>query len=319
MDRGNKMSPKRALEVIQMAAEETSTDSFCGFSDEEERFGQPPAKRLRTFPYENIQSRCSSVISQYSEISEISGKNNNKIDRKPTRRPDPKVNNRNAIMARENRRKHKEHQERLERENALLMKENEELKTKLKTKDRQISSLRNEYKYLKSVIANKTQIVEILRAVQKSRVPLTSSLVNFCSSDPSNTVREMSPAAGSTTSTETATSGYQSPSSASENSDYEMDANVLATDPQWSSEPIFSDIPDANVDVDHFLDDFTNSTTGKTSNTPFVRDEHSYSENIEDPGVCVHISNQKLIIKRIAKRTSCPEENGFCCGHRRLE
>lgn len=318
---GSKINPKRALEVIQMAAEEVSSDSFCGFSEDEELREQKPSKRLRTFAYQPIESGRSSVISQYSEMS-------SKIERKPTRRPDPHVNNRNAIMARENRRKHKEHQEKLERENDVLVRENEELKAHLKAKDRQISNLRHEYKYLKSVIANKTQIVEILRSVQNARVPLTSSFADtnyhHRTSDPSNTIREMSPTSLSTTSTVTATSGYHSPSS-SENSgteldelfdeafqlnnpnfsvtDYEMDANALPTDPKWASDPIFSDIPDAEVDVEHFLglvekplEAHRQTTTG-----PIVRSEHSYSENIEDPGVCVHISNQKVSIEFCSK------------------
>lgn len=319
MQRSNRINTKRALEVIQMAAEETSADSFCGFSEEEEIDAMPAAKRLRTITYENLHSGRSSVISQYSEMSGM-----NKLERKPTRRPDPRVNNRNALMARENRRRHKEHQERLERENAILQKENEKLKAHLKTKDRQISSLQYEYKYLKSVIANKTQIVEILKSAQSSRLPLTSSLENFrTSSDPSNTIREMSPTT-STASTETATSGYQSPASGtSENSsgtteldalfheafqlnnfsvtDYEMDANALATDPKWTSDPIFSDIPDAaELDVDHFLN-FDEKPTIAATQAPRVRNEHSYSENIEDPGVCVHISNNKVSIEFCAK------------------
>lgn len=320
MERTSKINSKRALEVIQMAAEEVSSDSFCGFSEDEEIMEQMPTKRLRTITYQPVESGRSSVISQYSEMSH----NTNKIERKPTRRPDPRVNNRNAIMARENRRKHKEHQERLEQVNAVLQKENEELKAHLKAKDRQINSLRHEYKYLKSIIANKTQIVEILRSVQNSRIPLTSSLDTYRTSDPSNTLREMSPSALSTASTETATSGYQSPST-SENSgtelddlfheafqlnnpnfsvtDYEMDTNALATDPQWASDPIFSDIPDTEVDVDHFLDFVENpsTTTSKTTTGPIVRSEHSYSEVIEDPGVCVHISNQKVSIEFCSK------------------
>lgn len=325
MNSANKISPKRALELIEMAAEEVSSDSFCGFSEDDEI----PAKRLRTFAYQPIESGRSSVISQYSEMSSST---NNKIERKPTRRPDPRVNNRNAIMARENRKRHKEHQERLERENAVLQKENEQLKANLKAKDRQISSLRHEYKYLKSIIANKTQIVEILRSVQSSRIPLTSSLDNYRTSDPSKTAREMSPTASSTTSTETATSGYQSPS-ASENSgteldelfdeafqlnnqnfsvtDYEMDTNALTTDPQWSKDPIFSDIPDVDeVDVDHFLDFVGEKTATVATTGPIVRDEHSYSEVIEDPGVCVHISNQKVSIEFCSK---CHQSasNGF--------
>ncbi|XP_063695843.1 uncharacterized protein LOC134827200 [Culicoides brevitarsis] len=297
MNRGGKINAKRALEVIQQAADEVSSDSFCGFSEEEDAL---PAKRLRTFTYKPIQAHTevpmsgrSSVISQYSEMGTT------KIERKPTRRPDPHVNNRNAIMARENRRKHKENQERLERENAILQKENEELRAHLKAKDRQISSLRHEYKYLKSIIANKTQICEILRAVQSSRLPLTSSLENF-RSDPSHTVmREMSPASVSTVSA--TTSGYQSPST-SENSDYEMDANALPTDPKWANDPIFSDIPatSEDVDVDHFLD-FVDNPNSESTTGPIVRDEHSYSENIEDPGVCVHISNQKVSIEFCSK------------------
>lgn len=321
MNREAKISPKRALEVIRMAAEEASSDSFCGFSEEEEKYDFVPSKRLRTCAYQSIAgSGRNSVISQYSEMSSY---DQQKIERKPTRRPDPHVNNRNAIMARENRRKHKEHQERLERENAVLQQENEQLKASMKAKDRQISSLRHEYKYLKSIIANKTQIVEILRSVQSSRVPLTSSFDQYqCTSDPSKTVREMSPTSLSSSSTVSATSGYQSPSTSETSgtelddlfeeafqlnnpnfslTDYEMDANALPTDPKWASDPIFSDIPEADVDVEHFLDFVEKPSDGAKTTGPIVRNEHSYSENVEDPGVCVHISNQKVSIEFCSK------------------
>lgn len=76
-----KMSRKRTAPVAsmsQISSDEASNDTFYGF-DSEDTNGPPLAKRIA-----NVSSGRMSVISQYSETE-------GRVQRKPTRRPDPNV------------------------------------------------------------------------------------------------------------------------------------------------------------------------------------------------------------------------------------
>lgn len=90
-----------------------------------------------------------------------------KIERKPTRVPNLKIQNRNALLARENRRKKKEMLENLDKEVSRLQAENKNLHKMLKFKNSKIDRLSREVKYLKSVISNRTEIVCILKSLSK--------------------------------------------------------------------------------------------------------------------------------------------------------
>lgn len=257
-----------------------------------------------------------------------------KADRKPTRQPDPKVTNRNALMARENRRKHKEKLEMLEIQTERLSEKNSSLEAQLKYKDLIIKDLRRELMHMKSVIANKTQITQILSTLQLSGLKVNSPV------SPPNSTREMSPSTESTVSA--SSSGYTSPSptltinatnddknnngTADSNidqllqeafdfpnltfTDYEMNTNALATDDTWAfmgeSNGIFPDLSTALFD-DNEVATLTNTFIKKESISSEVSQsnlgtEHNYSEPGDaDPGVCVHISNQKVSIEFCAR------------------
>lgn len=233
------------------------------------------------------------------------------IKRKPTRRPDPKVTNRNALMARENRRKQKENVTRLEIENQELSDKNCELQKLLKAKDKNIRETQREVMHLKSIIANRTQIYQILSSLQHAKLPMTSSLSNF------STTREKSPASESTSA---ASSGYESPNMNLTNNngtvddwltdlgapaidnlltftDYEMDTNALNVD--WDlgdSDAILSELTSAASEVKVEEDSSDMFGFGVTDKTDKIQNEHSYSEN-KDPGLCVHISNQRVSLE----------------------
>lgn len=239
----------------------------------------------------------------YSRISAA----DEEVKRQPTRRPDPKVTNRNALMARENRRKQKERMEHLEMENQALSDKNIDLQRALKAKDKLIHELRKEQMYLKSVITNKTPIIRILNTIKESQLPMTSSLNNFMA-----TRGEKSPA------TESTSSGYASPnlnlqkhgtvddwlvdltaSPIDQNltfTDYEMDTNRLATD-LWNdlgvTNDILSDLQPKQEDEDssHVYD-----LADQELVLPSAGGDHSYSE-VVDPGLCVHISNQRVSVE----------------------
>lgn len=100
-----------------------------------------------------------------------------KVERNPTRRPNPKIVNRNAVMARENRMRKKQHVENLEREIARLKEERERDRKALRKAGKEVRKLTQERDHLKAVIANKSGIMAVLRAVREGTGwPMTSSL-----------------------------------------------------------------------------------------------------------------------------------------------
>lgn len=121
--------------------------SSGSFVDSEEDYDyQPQSKRTRT-------------------ITNVS--NNNGIQRRPTRVPNLKIQNRNALLARENRKRKKEMVDNLEKDVEDLQKENKKLTKIMKLKDARTLKLEQEVRYLKSVIANKTEIVSVLKSLPK--------------------------------------------------------------------------------------------------------------------------------------------------------
>lgn len=102
-----------------------------------------------------------------------------KLLRNPTRRPNPKISNRNALLARENRKKKKEHVENLEKEVDELNKCNGRIRKALKKKCKLVDELMRERNYLKSVIANRTGIMAVLKSVQRAGLPMTSSGLSY--------------------------------------------------------------------------------------------------------------------------------------------
>lgn len=109
-----------------------------------------------------------------------------KIQRMPTRRPNPKISNRNALMARENRRKKKEHLEGLQTKVDDAQSENRKLKKMLRHRNATIAKLTQESLYLRSILANKTEIMSLLKTIQGNRTPITSSALSFVADDEIN-------------------------------------------------------------------------------------------------------------------------------------
>lgn len=117
-------------------------------SDDDTEF-QPSTKRTRT-------------ITNVSMAAE-----KNSIKRKPTRVPNLKIQNRNALLARENRKRKKEMMDSLEKTVDDLQSQNKKLHKMMKFKDARTLKLEQEVRYLKSVIANKTEIVSVLKSLPK--------------------------------------------------------------------------------------------------------------------------------------------------------
>ncbi|XP_019565629.3 uncharacterized protein LOC109433631 isoform X1 [Aedes albopictus] len=145
-------------------------DDFAGFSDSGSET-------------ETISERDSCGEEEWSSVK--SGgvapavKGNGKLQRNPTRRPNPKISNRNALLARENRRRKKEHVESLEREVDELKESNGKIRKALRKKSKLVEQLTRERNYLKSVIANRTGIMAVLKSVQRTGLPMTSSGLSY--------------------------------------------------------------------------------------------------------------------------------------------
>lgn len=145
--RKTRNSIKNAIEEDEMMSYDGSNGSYI---DSEEDNEYMPAKRARTFS--NVEDRV-------------------KVQRRPTRVPNLKIQNRNAILARENRLRKKILMDELEKSNEELQAENRKLQKMMKFKDRKNEELTKEVRYLKSVISNRTEIVAVLKSLPKTIAP----------------------------------------------------------------------------------------------------------------------------------------------------
>ncbi|KAG4068816.1 hypothetical protein HA402_004964 [Bradysia odoriphaga] len=153
-------------------------ESFTQIDSDDEyvpnnRIASSTRKRMQTFDEHK-------VVKRRKTSSTTSG---NRIERLPTRQPDPNVQNRNALMARENRRRKKEHVKVLEDQLEQKAQEIRCLRKILKQKDRTVKKLEHETLYLRSTIANKTDIMALLKTIRGNKLPLTSSALSFVAED----------------------------------------------------------------------------------------------------------------------------------------
>jgi hypothetical protein len=88
----------------------------------------------------------------------------------------PKCSSKNAVMARMNRLKKKYFMESLQNDVVRLSDENTKLKQTLEGQSSLVSSLRKEVNYFKGVLANSKEISMLLKSIQNTRLPVTSSL-----------------------------------------------------------------------------------------------------------------------------------------------
>ncbi|KAM7361365.1 uncharacterized protein ACRADG_011491 isoform 2-T2 [Cochliomyia hominivorax] len=95
----------------------------------------------------------------------ITYKKRNGEQRLPTRRPDPNVYNRNALLARENRRKKKLYLEALEKELQMARKTNRALVKALKRQIKITKRIEQEKKYFEGLIANRSEILSLINAL----------------------------------------------------------------------------------------------------------------------------------------------------------
>lgn len=151
--RKTRNSIKNAIDEDDMMSYDGSSGSYYD-SNEDEDNEFVPAKRSRTITNVHQQQHPGQVV-----------------QRKPTRVPNLKIQNRNAVLARENRLRKKMLMEELEKSNEDLQAENRKLQKMMKFKDRKNEELMKEVRYLKSVIANRTGILSVLKSLPQAIAP----------------------------------------------------------------------------------------------------------------------------------------------------
>lgn len=227
------------------------------------------------------------------------------VERQPTRRPDPNVSNRNALMARENRKRKKEQLEQLEHENGNLQSDLKKLQKVVDRQEVMIRGLRNERNYLKSVLENQSDIVRLLKKLQpgnehqQQRPAATQSTTTAASSEngasPNSVYSDSGMSFG----------GEESPFHDEENNvfdngttdfaEYDLDAILNADFPLISTDLMFSASPFGEEEECALLDfDFDHSplaveeeSKGEEKNgnvrNEAIRSEHNYVY----PDVCI--------------------------------
>lgn len=183
-----------------------------------------------------------------------------KIPRLPTRRPNPKISNRNALMARENRRKKKEHLENLQKNVDDTQNENKKLKKMLRIRNNTITKLHQESLYLRSILANKTEIMSLLKTIQGNRTPITSSTLSFMADETNYQCNEITSNKRTQSYNYTSSGGVSPLSSISTQSmDGTEKENGTRTDRPNASDPflssIFSQPYSLFTDLDSVADD----------------------------------------------------------------
>jgi hypothetical protein len=101
-------------------------------------------------------------LKRHSTFSIVSNNSTN-IQRKPTRVPDPKVKNRNALLARENRQRKKEQMEVMEKEIAELTRDKKQLQKMMKSYKENETKMAAEIRYLRAALNNQPGIVKLLK------------------------------------------------------------------------------------------------------------------------------------------------------------
>ncbi|EDW15566.2 uncharacterized protein Dmoj_GI22713, isoform D [Drosophila mojavensis] len=100
------------------------------------------------------QTERRASVRETKEVNAESGKRKSGTARLPTRRPDPNVYNRNALLARENRRKKKAHMEAVEKELNETRMTNRSLLKALKKQLKRTQKLERECQFLKDTLGN---------------------------------------------------------------------------------------------------------------------------------------------------------------------
>ncbi|CAG9807919.1 unnamed protein product [Chironomus riparius] len=260
-------------------------------------------KKLRSSSFklqEDETYYTGSNISYSDDDSELDAKpsklmreSGHKIERKPTRVPNLKIQNRNALLARENRKRKKEMIANLEKDVNFIRDENCRLHKVIKTQDCQMKKLNKEIYYLKSVLKNQTEIVSILKSLNaKNGMEKNHRVLIDSPKSSSDTLSCSTSDDGSKQTNDPFLASYIDDSFL-----IDLEAENIAT--EWDEilkSPLnavndFSDVPG----LDH---------TSGSSLFPEISIEHNYShyqlnqfDEPNIPGVCLHINTGRISLE----------------------
>lgn len=184
-------------------------------------------------------------------------KKRNGEQRLPTRRPDPNVYNRNALLARENRRKKKMYLETIEKELQDARNANRTLLKALKRQSKVSRRLEQEKKYFQSLFENRSEILSLFTAIKNCGYgSLKSPFSSTSNSDYDNTYScKVDPY------TSSSSSSSRDPDPLSIDFENPSDGSVTVENPSYSSD--FS-----SFDFCTFPDFFTDFEDTNCSNLP---------------------------------------------------
>ncbi|XP_036323447.1 uncharacterized protein LOC118737198 [Rhagoletis pomonella] len=234
--------------------------------------------------------------SEDSTISAVkNGPENHRRNRMPTRRPNPNIHNRNALLARENRRKKKEHLQAMEKELEEMRLTNKQLKKALKQQMKAVDQLQREKRYFQSVIANHKEIENLIKALNvrmhaQQTANENSPMLN--SPGHSNCSRQLCPSPQILQQLASVENGLE------KGFDQNLTPTSHLSDNDFAPSSVFNDAWSDLLDDDFATKDNTQITT--------VTEDHSYADfsqmsptgNTEaDAGVCLHIRQGKVSLE----------------------
>ncbi|CAH0553363.1 unnamed protein product [Brassicogethes aeneus] len=210
--------------------------------------------------------------------------------RKPTRQP--KVFSRNALMARENRLKKKMYVMTLENDLSKAKGENKKLSTIVDNQSFLIADLKKQVKHLKSVLANSSDLSNLIKNIHQSTGMSVSSsldknLKNTCVSKPKQPIAR-----------KTAHPWEESKQYPSFPTPESINENSPLADCGFSND--FSmDLLNCDIPLDlNLLDDIDPLT--KLYDEPFSEHNYTQKKNLteeDDIGVCLHVSKHRVSLE----------------------
>ena len=290
-------------------------------SDYEEKVGHGPRR------HQSEPKRLASLNHAYIGRGSSTSSTTSAVTRLPTRRPDPNVSNRNALMARENRKRKKEQMEQLELENSNLHRDLKKLQKVIDRQEVMIRGLRNERNYLKSVLENQADLVNLLKRLQPGQGETTNATKqqqNFTSSSgasPHSTYSDsgMSLCESSPLPFDLPENNQDDDGTTLLGEEFQLFDGTLDDFPLISTDVLFSSADPFAIEGGDLLNfDADEGEDGKLSGD-CIRSEHNYV-NAEDepkpakrrrvsteeqvrpgPGICLHIGGGKVSLEFCAK------------------
>lgn len=185
----------------------------------------------------------------------------------------PRCSSKNALMARENRLRKKMYVNKLEKEVTLLKNENKKLTAVTRNQSLLVVDLQKELKYLKSIIANSSDIKNLIRNIHNSTgMSVSSSL------DSNLSLKNISV-----------------PKKNLANPDVFTTSDCLLGDDLSLNLNLYEDITDFPLLLPE-----NNVFNGNNSTSSASLEEHNYTalrDNDEDVGVCLHVSKHKVSLE----------------------